>query len=62
MDIFGANQAEYTTELLDVGSYEYRVVVIQDSGCEAVSGGQTITVIPDPLVYDLSLIHILLVD
>ncbi len=52
VDIFGANQANYTTELLGVGSYTYRVIVFQDFGCEAVADGETIIVTSDPLVYD----------
>mgnify|MGYP003381643685 CR=1 FL=1 len=34
-DIFGANGADYITEVLDAGSYTYRVLVIQDAGCES---------------------------
>ena len=51
-DIPGANGADYITEMLAAGNYVYRVVVIQDAGCEAVSDEETIAVNSDPLVYD----------
>ncbi|MCA1800337.1 MAG: hypothetical protein LC650_03500, partial [Actinobacteria bacterium] len=54
VDIFGANASSYTTEILDVGSYTYRVVVIQDSGCENAGDGETIEVLDDPQVYDIA--------
>ncbi|MGB4849124.1 MAG: hypothetical protein WBP41_14460, partial [Saprospiraceae bacterium] len=50
VDIFGATGADYTTDVLDAGTYTYRVVVVQNGGCEDVSDGQTIVVIPDPEV------------
>jgi hypothetical protein len=40
----GANAANYTTPVFAVGTYTYRVIVTQDSGCEGVSDGVTITV------------------
>jgi hypothetical protein len=50
VDIFGAVQADYTTDVLSTGSYTYRVVVTQDAGCQGVSDGETIVVTPDLLV------------
>ena len=54
VDIFGANGADYITEVLDAGSYTYRVLVIQDAGCENVSDGEVIVVNDDPVVLDLT--------
>ena len=47
MDIFGANSDSYVTNILSEGTYTYRVVVIQDSGCEAAADGVDIVVGPD---------------
>jgi hypothetical protein len=49
VNISGATAADYTTGALSVGSYTYRVVVIQDAGCEGVSDGVTIMVTSDPI-------------
>jgi hypothetical protein len=46
----GANQNTYTTPVLTVGTYTYRVLITQASGCDAVSANQVITVVADPAV------------
>jgi putative AlgH/UPF0301 family transcriptional regulator len=50
VDIPSANQMTYTTTSLSVGSYDYRVLVTQNSGCGDTSNITTITVLPDPTV------------
>jgi hypothetical protein len=50
IDIPGANQPTLLAQNLSVGSYEYRVVVSQTSGCEVTSDPTTITVVADPVV------------
>ncbi|MBK9983126.1 MAG: hypothetical protein IPP15_12015, partial [Saprospiraceae bacterium] len=52
VDIFGANSPDYTTDILSTGSYTYRIVVLQDAGCESASDGELIIVNPDPEVFD----------
>ena len=50
VDIAGATGVSYTTSSLSIGTYEYRVEVIQGTGCDAVSDPLTITVVADPEV------------
>jgi hypothetical protein len=52
VDIFGANGADYITDLLSEGTYTYRVIVLQDAGCEGISDGETIVVNGDAQVFD----------
>src|SRR5690606_11212110 len=49
-NIGGANTNPYTTAALTTGSYQYRVVVTQNAGCQTSSDGVTITVVNDPTV------------
>ena len=49
-DVSGATSSTYDVVLLNAGTYEYRVVVNQDSGCETISAGATVTVVADPTV------------
>ena len=46
----GTNQNTYTTPALTVGTYTYRVLVSQASGCNAVSADQVVSVVADPTV------------
>jgi hypothetical protein len=52
IDVFGGNGQNYTSDPLEIGTYTYRVVVTQDAGCEAVSDGETVTVVPNILITD----------
>ena len=49
-DVAGASNAVYVTSTLSVDTYDYRVVVTQDAGCEVTSDPITITVVGDPTV------------
>jgi hypothetical protein len=49
-NISGANGADYTTPVLSTGTYSYRLVVSQDTGCDGVSNTQVIVVNDDPVV------------
>jgi hypothetical protein len=51
-NIAGANGPNYSTGILNTGSYSYRVIVTQGTGCESMSDGETIVVNPDPVVTD----------
>jgi hypothetical protein len=46
----GANQASYTTPQLAQGTYTYRVLINQNSGCAAASASVEISVLADPAV------------
>lgn len=46
----GSNQNTYTTPALSIGTYQYRVVIAQGSGCNATSDSEVITVVGDPTV------------
>ena len=46
----GSNQNTYTTPVLTIGTYTYRVLVTQAAGCDAISANQVITVVADPTV------------
>ena len=50
LDIFDANGATYVTPDLDLGTHEYRVLVMQNDGCDATSNSVFITVLDDPTV------------
>src|SRR5678816_3917787 len=50
-NIPGANGGDYTTPALATGTYSYRLVVTQDTGCEGASSPQVIVVNTDPLVF-----------
>jgi len=49
-NITGANSANYVTQVLTEGSYNYRLVVTQGTGCFSVSNEVLIGVIADPTV------------
>ena len=49
-NVGGATSSTYSIALLNAGTYEYRVIVTQDSGCETISAGATVTVVEDPTV------------
>ena len=49
-DISGATNQQYTTVLLNAGTFSYRVVVTQDAGCAVTSAQIDITVVADPVV------------
>jgi len=46
----GTDNAVYTTPVLTVGSYSYRLIVNQATGCSVQSANQTVTVVADPTV------------
>ena len=52
VDILNAIDPDYTTDILNAGSYTYRVVVQQDAGCAGVSDGEVIVVNNDPEIFD----------
>ncbi|MGB4848977.1 MAG: hypothetical protein WBP41_13725, partial [Saprospiraceae bacterium] len=52
INILNATNPDYTTDVLNEGNYEYRIVVTQDAGCDAVSDGEIIVVNSDPQVFD----------
>jgi hypothetical protein len=47
----GTNNVDFNTGPLASGTYTYRVIIAQDSGCDAVSSGITLIVLPDPQVF-----------
>ncbi|MEP6794468.1 MAG: hypothetical protein ABJB16_09100, partial [Saprospiraceae bacterium] len=46
----GINSNVYTTPVLTIGSYTYRLIVTQATGCSVQSTNQTVTVSADPTV------------
>lgn len=50
VDIPGANGSDLATDSLTTGIYNYRLEVIQDSGCYGASLPIQVTVVPDPVV------------
>ena len=49
-DISGANALIYTTPVLAIGVYNYRVQIEQDAGCFATSAPNAVIVVADPVV------------
>ena len=49
-DIAGATSSTYSIALLNAGTFDYRVVVSQDAGCNVTSATATVTVVEDPVV------------
>ena len=48
-DISGATALNYSTALLNAGTFEYRVVVTQNSGCSTTSDPLAVNVVADPI-------------
>jgi hypothetical protein len=48
LDVGGANDSTYTTVFTQLGSFQYRVIVTQGTGCQAESNPLTVTVTATP--------------